>query len=65
MPNVIPVPYMLMGATDSKHFSAVSDGVLKFVPSIDSKGYHGIDERLSLDDFKRMIFFYTLIMEDK
>jgi carboxypeptidase PM20D1 len=56
---------MLMGATDSKHFSAVSDGVLKFVPSIDSKGYHGIDERLSLDDFKRMIFFYTLIMEDK
>jgi len=65
MPDVIPVPYLLMGGTDSKHFSAVSDGVLKFVPSIDTKGYHGIDERLSLEDYKRMIFFYTLIISER
>jgi len=64
MPDVIPVPYLLMGGTDSKHFSAVSDGVLKFVPSIDTKGYHGIDERLTIVDYKRMIFFYTLIISD-
>jgi carboxypeptidase PM20D1 len=64
MPGVVPVPYVLMGGTDSKHFTAVSDGVLRFNPSIDSKGYHGIDERLQVSDFQRMIFFFQLLIRD-
>jgi len=64
MPEVIPVPYVLMGGTDSKHFTKVSDGVIKFNPSIDSKGYHGIDERLPVSDFNRMIFFFQLLIRD-
>ncbi len=64
MPDVIPVPYILMGGTDSYYFDEVSDGVIKFAVSIDGKGYHGIDERLPVADFKRMIFFYTLLMKE-
>jgi carboxypeptidase PM20D1 len=64
MPEIIPVPYVLMGGTDSKHFSKVSDGVIKFNPTIDSKGYHGIDERLPVSDFKRMIFFFQLLIKN-
>lgn len=64
MPDVIPVPYLLMGGTDSHYFDAVSNGVIKFAPTIDGKGYHGIDERLPIVDFKRMIFFYTLLMKE-
>ena len=65
MPEVIPVPYVLMGGTDSKHFTKVSDGVLRFNPSIDAKGYHGIDERLPVTDFNRMIFFFQLLIRDQ
>ncbi len=65
MPEVIPVPYVLMGGTDSKHFTKVSDGVLRFNPSIDAKGYHGIDERLPVSDFNRMIFFFQLLIRDQ
>ena len=64
MPDVIPVPYLLMGGTDSHYFDDVSDGVIKFAPSVDGKGYHGINERLPFADFKRMIFFYTLLMKE-
>jgi carboxypeptidase PM20D1 len=64
MPEVIPVPYLLLGGTDSYNFNQVSDGVIKFAPSIDAKGYHGIDERLPITDFRRMIFFYTLLVRE-
>jgi len=64
MPDVVPVPFLLMGGTDSRHFDEVSNGVVKFAPSIDAKGYHGIDERLPISDFKRMIFFYSLLMKE-
>jgi carboxypeptidase PM20D1 len=64
MPDVVPVPFLLMGGTDSRHFDAVSNGVVKFVASIDTKGYHGIDERLPITDFKRMIFFYSLLIRE-
>ncbi len=64
MPDVIPVPYLLMGGTDSRHFDDISDGVIKFAPSVDGKGYHGIDERLPISDFKRMIFFYSLLIKE-
>jgi len=64
MPDIVPVPFLLMGGTDSRHFDQVSNGVIKFAPSIDAKGYHGIDERLPISDFKRMIFFYSLLIKE-
>jgi carboxypeptidase PM20D1 len=62
MKDVIPVPFLSVGATDSKYFQPFADAVIKFLPSTDSKGFHGIDERLPVDDYKRMIFFYQLII---
>jgi carboxypeptidase PM20D1 len=64
MPDIVPVPYLLMGGTDSRHFDGISDGVIKFAPSIDGYGYLGIDERLPISDFKRMIFFYSLLIKE-
>ena len=63
MPDAATVPYLLMGGTDSYYFGEVSDGVIKFAASTDGKGYHGIDERLAVSDFKRMIFFYSLLIQ--
>jgi carboxypeptidase PM20D1 len=64
MPDVIPVPFLVIGATDSRHFSDVSNNILRFTAAVDVKGFHGIDERLPISDFKRMIFFFTLLIHE-
>jgi carboxypeptidase PM20D1 len=63
MPDVIPVPFLVSGATDSRYFQTIADGVIKFEPGIDLKGFHGIDERLPVSDLKRMVFFYQLLIK--
>jgi carboxypeptidase PM20D1 len=63
--DIIPVPFLLIGATDSRHYDKITGAVIRFLPVIDPKGYHGVDERLSFADFNRMIFFYTLMITSK
>jgi len=64
IPNVIPTPYLVIGATDSRFFRRISDGVINFIPMTDSKGYHGIDERLPIRDLQRSINFIMTILEE-
>lgn len=63
--DVIPVPYVMLGATDSRNFRALSDGVINFCPFTDLKGFHGIDERIGTKDLQRGIAFYKIIMKDE
>jgi carboxypeptidase PM20D1 len=60
--DIIPAPFIMLGATDSRNFRAISNGVVNFCPTTDSKGYHGIDERLPVRDLQRAIQFYTLLI---
>lgn len=62
--DVIPVPFLMLGATDSRVYREISDGVVNFTPVVDSKGYHGIDERLPIKDYQKAISFYTLILKE-
>ena len=64
VPRVLPAPYVMLGATDSRHYRNMADGVVNFMPITDSKGYHGIDERLPLRDFQRIINFVMVIIEE-
>lgn len=61
--GVIPVPYTMLGASDSRSYRSISNGVVNFTPLVNSKGYHGIDERLPLADFRRSIQFFTHIIK--
>lgn len=61
--GVIPVPYTMLGASDSRSYRAISNGVVNFTPLVNSKGFHGIDERLPLADFRRSIQFFTHIIK--
>ena len=65
VPNVYVTPYLIIGATDSRYFRPFSDAVLNFVPITDPKGFHGIDERISISDLKSTIFFYRLFITEK
>ena len=63
-PGANPVPFLVIGATDSRYFRSLSEGVINFTPVIDSQGFHGIDERRSIADFERMIHFYMDLIKD-
>lgn len=62
--DVIPVPYVMLGASDSRNYRAISNGVINFTPLINSKGFHGIDERLPVKDFQRSINFFASIIKE-
>lgn len=64
VPDVIPAPYLMIGATDSRAYRSISDGVLNFLPMTDGKGYHGINERLPLRDLRRSINFMMTLLEE-
>lgn len=60
--NVIPVPFIMIGATDSRNYRKISNGVVNFSALKDSKGYHGLNERLPLADYSRCYNFYRNIL---
>jgi len=62
--HVIPAPHLMPGRTDSRYYRRISDGVVNFLPGIDSKGYHGVNERLPISDLRRCISFISTIIED-
>ncbi len=60
--NTITTPFLMIGGTDSRHFSEVSDGIIKFSPIIDPIGFHGIDERVSLQSYQYCLAFFEELM---
>lgn len=63
-PQVLSTPFLMIGATDSRHFGRVASNIIKFSPMIDPIGFHGIDERVSLESYKTAIWFYTLLLRE-
>jgi len=61
--DVVVAPMLMVGATDSRNYREISDGVINFTPITDAKGYHGIDERMLISDFQKCFNFYTLLIK--
>lgn len=62
--NTLVAPLLLIGGTDSRHFGEVSSGIIKFSPMIDPIGFHGIDERVSLESYRTAIWFYEQLLRN-
>lgn len=65
-PDAIVVPGLIGGGTDARYFYDISDDVYRFYPiRINSESmtrFHGIDEKISKENYKEMIqFTYNLI----
>ncbi|CAF3430914.1 unnamed protein product, partial [Rotaria sp. Silwood2] len=56
--HVLSAPFLLIGATDSRHFTPISDNIIKFSPMVDPIGFHGIDERVSLESYQHSLWFF-------
>lgn len=65
-PHTTCAPNSMLGATDSRHYHAISSQVYRLTPVLchkeDLERIHGINERLSLEHMTKMVqFFYRLI----
>ncbi len=61
--DVVVAPMLMVGATDSRNYRTLSEGVVNFTPLTNAKGYHGIDERMQISDFQKCVNFYTLLIK--
>ncbi len=65
-PGVIPAPYIMTGASDSRYFSRVSDCCIRFAPfRIDQQqlsSIHGVDENVNIDTLPGAVDFYRYII---
>jgi len=56
-PGVVTAPYVMMAATDSRHFHTYCDAVYRFAPlamdAVQRAAIHGIDERVDIDSLAR------------
>jgi carboxypeptidase PM20D1 len=65
--NILVAPYLVLGATDSRHFYQLSDNIYRFMmvrltPEA-LKGFHGINEKISVQDYLQAIQFYSAMIK--
>ncbi|MDM0023737.1 M20 family peptidase [Variovorax saccharolyticus] len=65
-PDAVVAPGLMTAATDSRHFSLISDAVYRFSPfrvkAEDLPRFHGNNERLSISNYGEMIQFYQQLL---
>ncbi|MFB9446928.1 M20/M25/M40 family metallo-hydrolase [Dactylosporangium vinaceum] len=67
-PDAVTVPYIMMAATDSRHFTAICQRVYRFAPLRMSKeqraAIHSYDERVGVQDFLDGVEWYRLLLQN-
>jgi carboxypeptidase PM20D1 len=66
-PETVPLPYLQLGASDSRWFTAISDHVYRFTPfhltRSERDALHAHDERIRVEPWLRGIGFYRALIE--
>ena len=67
-PGVVPVPYLLTGASDARYFARISDHTLRFLSFFADgeqvSSIHGTDESLNLYTLVPTVKFYKYLMKE-
>ena len=65
--DTIVAPFIMIGGTDAKHYSQISDCVIRFSPmrvsNEDRKGVHGLNERISVESLNKCLEFYQRLLQ--
>jgi carboxypeptidase PM20D1 len=68
-PGAVVTPYVMLGASDSRHFTAISDAVYRFTPfemSGEERGtLHARNERIHVRTWLRGIAFYATLLRSR
>jgi carboxypeptidase PM20D1 len=64
--GIVLAPYLMTGATDSRHYTQICDNVYRFTPielePADLSTVHGINERIAVDSLEKMVQFFIQII---
>jgi carboxypeptidase PM20D1 len=64
--GALVAPGLMLGATDARHFVGLADDVYRFSPvhawPKDLTRFHGVDERLSVENLNQMVQFYESLL---
>lgn len=67
-PDVLISPYVILGGTDARHYTAITDAALRFSPirvtNQDLKKMHGINESVSIDALSEAVVFYKHLIKE-
>jgi len=67
-PDALVTPWLLIGTTDSKYYAKMSDNIYRFVPTQttydDMGGYHGSNERISIESYTQTVRFYIQLIRN-
>ena len=67
-PDTIVAPGLMIGATDSRHFNAVSDHIFRFSPvrakPQDLPRFHGTNERIATSNLAELVRFYHQLLRN-
>ena len=68
-PKALVAPGLVMAVTDSRHYADLTNTILHFSPvrllPEDLQRIHGRDERISLEDYRDVVSFYTQLMKNE
>lgn len=67
-PDAVVAPSLVIGGTDSRHYRGISENIYRFLPvrvnKEDLKRIHGINERISIENYKECIRFYYILVKN-
>ncbi|HSA56560.1 MAG TPA: M20/M25/M40 family metallo-hydrolase, partial [Gemmatimonadaceae bacterium] len=67
-PGVVTVPFLMIAATDTRHYEPLTRNVFRFNPFVVNpdmlSGAHGTNERIRADDFARGVRFYAQLIRN-
>ncbi len=62
LPDVVVAPFVLVGSTDTVHYSDLCENIFRFIPTRlserDTQRFHGIDERIAKENYLEIISFF-------
>ncbi|WP_133468799.1 M20 family peptidase [Paraglaciecola marina] len=65
--SILVTPYLVVGATDSRHFQGLSDNIYRFMMvSLNQdtlSQFHGLNEQISVQNYLSAIQFYYALLE--
>jgi len=68
IPEALVAPALLVAGTDSRYYAPLTKNIYRFLPITlrpdDARRYHGIDERISLQDYERCVRFYAQLIRN-
>ena len=67
-PDAVPVPFLMIGGTDTRHYEGLTRNVYRFNPIVATtdmlSGAHGTNEKVRADDFVRAARFFAQLIRN-